>query len=201
MGMYPLGTYPWVLDNDSMHAGAGCLAMVRGTDPETALELVAPGEPTVPADGIYDRFDWPEEVVAPVVALQMSGWTLLVQAMGHVLTDTTTVEHLSRRGEVVSLTSNVNLKSAFVVARDGTIRRQFDPYQPDFGGLGFGGSAVGAPLPDETDPRLTAPDEKVGLVRAYQLIELLTGIRLGKTDVNETAGRVYRLAPLIASPR
>lgn len=196
MGMTALGTYPWILDNDSVHAGAGCLAMVRDTAPEAALELVAPGEPTVSADGIYERFDWPADV-APVVALPKPGWTLLVQSIGHFLTDTVTVEPLSRSGEVVSLTSNVNLKSAFVVARDGAIRRQFDPYDPDSGGLGFGGSAVGEPLPDESDPRLTSPDETVGLVRGYQLIELLTGIRLSKADVNGTAGRVYRPAPLI----
>lgn len=188
-----LGEYGWLGDNDSVWASAGSIALVSGLDPEAALQIVAPNEPDRPADGIYYRFDWPNHL-APVVASQKPGWTLLVQSDGHILTDKVLVPSLSHEGTMVAFTENVNADCGFVLAREGTVTRAFDPWDEQRGGLGFGGLAVGPPMPEESDPRLAPADNP--LRRAHQLIELLTGIRLTKDDLAATDGLTYRLAPI-----
>lgn len=111
--------------------------------------MVAPDAPTLPADGIYERWDWPS-TQAPVVACVRDVWTLLVQAEGLLLANNTVLEGLSAIGQLVAFVNDFNGYCAFVAADHGVIRRRFDPTDPESGGIGYLDVAYGDALPEET---------------------------------------------------
>lgn len=118
---------------------------------------------------------------------ELDGWLVTIEPNGLAAARQDAVTSLSRGGTAVSVFWNVNRVMRFVLARDGVLKRSFDP-------LLYAVVPVGEPLPDEDGLPFGLPGARPERA-ALQLAERLTGVRLGADWLVGTPRRTWTTRP------
>jgi uncharacterized protein DUF6461 len=177
------GDYTWF--KDSPLGWAYCLTLVEGLDRAEALQRIK-ADPSERVAGVInfsryaaDNSSWHSGSRFVIGAVQLEGWTLLVEWNGFLGVTQEVIRPLSAGTRVVSHCRNVDAEDRFCWMEDGDLRLRFEPLFPyhrdgsDPDVLLEVMEQVGFDLRDIEDR-----DFELHTEAAFALAEHLTGVKL-----------------------
>lgn len=180
--------YAWTKSDLGVLAIGAAVALVKGSSPEQALDVLGLRRATEVASARTIR-DWVtqqdvDHYGTAIEAGEIGGWTIVIELNGYQATLPEQLEALSEGGEAVVIYRNINALSSFQYAKNGTIVRAFDPLLPRM-------SQIGEPLPEEQGIAFPGENGELHPMRgAFLLAERLTGIRPTESDLSEPGDRI-----------
>jgi hypothetical protein len=181
---------------------AYCLTLVRGLGRSDALARID-AEPTGSVFGLmnfinyaYDNASWRTGSPFPIGAVELDGWTLLVEANGFLGVTAAVIRPLSAGTRVVSHYRNVDAEDRFCWMDDGELRLQFEPLFPYIREGSEPDSLIDVMRQVGFDLRnIEDHDYELHTEAAFALAEHLTGVRL-TYELLDTADYLCGLAAL-----
>ena len=180
----PWESYEWV----DRTLDAYCITVVTGSVTGEVVEAFAADPATRRPASFAEQHDmsvpYPQGFGTDTVAIDAIGAAVVwIENNGWAGIDTARAQALSRAGGHVAVYRSVNADMRLVVARGGTIDREFDPLLYEDAGA----------LPEEADLPFGHPGSPSAA--AFALVERLTSVRLTREWVVDERHPAYRRDP------